>query len=306
MVSLIRDEVPFSNLYRSGYHKKVTVVRGSVSDYDLLLRALNEYQIEACFHLAAQTIVAIANRSPLSTFESNIKGTWNILEACRHSPTVERIVVASSDKAYGEQEKLPYDEDSPLKGSHPYDLSKTCVDLLAQAYYHTYRLPVGITRCANLYGGGDLNFDRVIPGTIRSLYYDEDPIIRSDGTPLRDYLYMKDAASSYLRLVEALDNEALWGQAFNFSLEMPMSVLTVVQELIAASGKAHLKPRILGSGKLKGEIHHQYLSSKKAREMLQWRPQYSFQQGLKETLEWYYHFFEEREAQRKQGIQQWL
>ncbi len=296
VTGLIRDLVPRSNLNWSGFIAKINIVRGSVSEYDVLLRALNEYEIDTCFHFAAQTIVGIANRSPLSTFESNIKGTWTLLEATRHTKTIKRIVIASSDKAYGEQESLPYTEDTPLKGLHPYDVSKTCSDLLAQTYFNTYRLPIGISRCGNIYGGGDLNFNRVIPGTIRSIFYDEYPIIRSDGTPLRDYIYVMDAVNSYLTLAMELDREEIWGQAFNFGPESPISVSALVNKMIEISGKTHLTPKILGEGRPEGEIYHQYLSNRKAMEMLGWRLSYTLEDGLKETIKWYEEFFRSQES----------
>ena len=291
VVGLIRDDVPDSQLLRSGCRNRINVVRGAVTDYPLLLRALNEYEIDTCFHLAAQTIVGIANRAPMSTFESNIQGTWSILEALRHTPTARRIVVASSDKAYGEQPTLPYTEDAPLRGLHPYDVSKSCADLLAQAYAHTYRLPLAISRCGNLYGGGDLNFNRLVPGTIRSLWHDEQPLIRSDGTPLRDYVYVQDAVSAYLLLAQSLDREEIRGHAFNFGPQRPLSVLEVVRAIVRLSGKTHLEPRVLGEGKTRGEIQHQYLSQEKARAMLGWSPAHSFEDGLAETWRWYNEFF---------------
>lgn len=291
VIGLIRDLVPKSNLNWSGFNTKINIVRGSVTDYELLLRALNEYEVDTVFHLAAQTIVTIANRSPVSTFDSNIKGTWCLLEACRNSPTVERIAVASTDKAYGDHERLPYLEDFPLQGRHPYDVSKSCVDLITQSYYHTYKLPVGIARCGNIFGGGDLNFNRVIPGTFRSLYFNESPIIRSDGTPLRDYIYVQDTVNAYLALARALDNKELPERAFNFSNEQPVSVVEMVNKIVEVTGKNDISPTILGKGKTKGEIQDQYLSSKLAKELLQWQPLYTLEEGLKETLIWYNKFF---------------
>jgi len=291
-IGLIRDLVPKSNLNWSGFQTKINVVRGTLSDYELLLRSLNEYEVDTVFHLAAQTIVTIANRSPLSTFESNIKGTWNLLEAARQTKTVERVIVASSDKAYGEHDQLPYLEDFPLQGRHPYDVSKSCVDLLAQSYYHTYRMPIGIARCGNIYGGGDLNFNRVIPGTIRSLYYDEPPIIRSDGSPERDYIYVKDAVNAYLTLARSLDANEFWGQAFNFSNDQPVTVLNLVQKIIKVYGKIDLMPKIIGKGKQMGEIQSQFLSSEKAKKLLNWRTTYSLDDGLNETVDWYRAFFD--------------
>ena len=225
VVGLVRDVVPFSHLRRSGYQDRIAVVRGDVTDYELVERVLNEYEIDTIFHLAAQTIVPIANRAPLSTFETNVKGTWTVLEAIRRSPKVTRVMVASSDKAYGAHEKLPYTEDISLLGCHPYDVSKACADLIARAYTATYDLPVAVTRCANLYGGGDLNWSRIVPGTIRSVIRGERPIVRSDGTPLRDYLYVQDAVYAYLTLAEHLDDLEVKGAAFNFGMDDPKSAL---------------------------------------------------------------------------------
>jgi len=298
VIGLIRDLVPKSYLNLSGFLARINVVRGSVTEYDVIERALNEYEVDTCFHVAAQAIVGIANNSPLSTFESNIKGTWTLLEAARRVGRLERIVVASSDKAYGSQDILPYTEETPLKGLHPYDVSKTCTDLLAQSYAHTYGLPIGITRCGNLYGGGDLNFNRIVPGAIRSVLTDEDPIIRSNGTPVRDYFYVKDAVTAYLTLAENLDRSEVRGQAFNFSQERPISVLEMVSKIIAISGKTHLKPNILGKS-LEGEIAHQHLSSQKARALLSWKPQYSLEEGLKESIEWYKRFFGSRKNEQR-------
>lgn len=291
-IGLIRDLVPKSNLNWSGFHTRINVVRGTLSDYELLLRTLNEYEVDTIFHLAAQTIVTIANRSPLSTFESNIKGTWNLLEAARQTATVQRLVVASSDKAYGEHEQLPYEEHFSLQGRHPYDVSKSCVDLLAQSYFHTYRMPIGIARCGNIYGGGDLNFNRIIPGTIRSLYFNEPPIIRSDGSPERDYIYVKDAANAYLTLAMSLDRDEFRGEAFNFSNEQPITVLDLVQKIIKIDGTTNCLPKIIGEGKSKGEIQSQFLSSRKAGKLLKWKTAYSMEEGLRETIDWYRAFFD--------------
>lgn len=285
---LIRDGVPRSNFYLMNLDKRVNIVRGSLEEYSLIARAINEYEIETVFHLGAQTIVSLANRSPLGTFETNIKGTWNILEACRNSKWVEGVVIASTDKAYGTQKKLPYTEDMPLRGEHPYDVSKSCTDLLSFAYFKTYGLPIGITRCGNFYGGGDLNFNRIVPGTIRSLLLNKVPIIRSDGTYVRDYIYVLDGVDAYLTLGKALENKSIHGHAFNFSTETPISVLTLVKKIISISGKK-IEPKILG--KTSGEIKNQYLSCKKAREMLGWKHQYDLDIGLKETYRWYKNFF---------------
>jgi CDP-glucose 4,6-dehydratase len=289
VIGLIRDRVPLSNLHLSGAEQRITAVDGDIADGELLERVLNEYEIEVVFHLAAQPLVRLANRAPAGTFETNVRGTWLLLEACRRSPTVQRIVVASSDKAYGDQETLPYTEDAPLQGRHPYDVSKSCADLIAQAYYATYRLPVAITRCGNIYGGGDLNWDRIVPGTMRSVLRGEAPIIRSDGTLLRDYLFVSDIVEGYLRLAERLEDPALHGQAFNFGMDNPQTVLEIAQAIIAISDHPDLKPVVLNQAS--HEIAKQYLASEKAHRLLDWRAQYSLQEGLRQTLAWYRDFF---------------
>lgn len=291
VIALIRDWVPHSNLKWSGFQDKITIVRGDLIDYKLILRTLNEYEIETCFHLAAQTIVTIANRSPLSTYESNIRGTWNVLEAARNCPTLKQIVVASSDKTYGEQKKLPCTEEQPMNGLHPYDASKSCTDILARMYYHSYKLPVGITRFANVYGGGDLNWNRIIPGTIRSIIYNEDPIIRSDGNPLRDYIFVKDAVEAYLTLAEHLEDKKIHGNAFNFGMDNPISVMDLTKKILKIAEAKNLNPKIMSLKKIKGEIDTQYLDSTKAKKMLNWKLKYSLEEGLKETLEWYRNYF---------------
>ncbi len=290
VVGLIRDEVPHSHLRRSGYQDHIAVVRGDVTNYALVERTLNEYEIETVFHLAAQTIVPIANRAPLSTFETNVKGTWAVLEAARRSPKVARVVVASSDKAYGAHEKLPYTENVPLLGCYPYDVSKACADLITHAYAATYDLPVAVTRCANLYGGGDLNWSRIFPGTIRSVIRGECPIVRSDGTLLRDYLYIQDGVNAYLTLAEHLDEPGVRGEAFNFGMDNPKPVLEIVQTIIAVSDHPELEPVVLANAP--GEIQAQYLDSSKARRVLGWTPHYSLEEGLRETIEWYQEFLD--------------
>ncbi len=287
---LLRDWIPRSNIVLLDLFKKVNVVHGKLEDYFILERALNEYEIDSCFHLGAQTIVGTANRSPLSTFDSNIKGTWNILEAARHSFLIQRIVVASSDKAYGVQKKLPYTEETELRGLYPYDVSKSCSDLISISFFYTYKIPVAITRCGNFYGEGDLNFNRIVPGTMKSLIFDESPIIRSDGTFLRDYIYIEDAVDAYLTLAQALDREEIRGEAFNFGTEEPISVLDLVQKIIDISGKRELKPKILGKGE--NEIKEQYLSCVKANSILGWEAKYPLDEGLQKTYQWYENFLE--------------
>jgi len=289
VVGLIRDRVPLSNLRLSGAEQRISAVDGDIADGELLERVLNEYEIEVVFHLAAQPLVRLANRAPLGTFDTNIRGTWLLMEACRRSPTVKRIVVASSDKAYGDQDTLPYSEDAPLQGRHPYDVSKSCADLITQAYFTTYRLPVGITRCGNIYGGGDLNWDRIVPGTMRSVLRGEAPVIRSDGTLLRDYLYVADIVEGYLRLAECLEDPALHGQAFNFGMDDPKMVLEIAQAIIAISDYPQLKPVVLNQAN--HEIAKQYLASEKAHRLLGWQAQYSLQEGLRQTFDWYREFF---------------
>lgn len=288
VVGLIRDQIPHSQLYRSGTIDRIRVVRGAVENYELVHRLLNEYEVDTVFHLAALTIVSIANRAPLATFESNIKGSWTVLEAARNSPLVTRVVLASSDKAYGPQEQLPYTEEMPLLAKHPYDVSKACAEMIAVNYRHTYGLPVSITRCANLYGGGDLNFDRLIPEVIRSALLRERPVIRSDGSMLRDYLFVLDAVSAYLILAQAMDDPALYGEAFNFGMDDPQSVLEVAQLVISLSDQPELEP-IVQNREL-NEIHDQYLCSDKARRLLGWRPQHTLEQGLEQTIAWYQDF----------------
>jgi CDP-glucose 4,6-dehydratase len=288
VTGLVRDVIPKSYLYSGDEYKKINTVIGSLEDEPLLERALGEYEIDTVFHVAAQAIVGIANRNPLSTFEANIRGTYNMLEAARRSSFVRRIVVASSDKAYGEQKQLPYTEDMPLKGSHPYDVSKSCTDLIAQAYHKTYGLPVCITRCGNLYGGGDLNFNRIIPQTIRSVIYGEAPVIRSDGSFIRDYFYVEDAVKAYLLLAEKMNDLRLEGEAFNFSNEIQLTVLELVNKILELM-ESDIEPIILNQGS--NEIRHQYLSAQKAREVLGWSPYYTIEEGLKRTIAWYREFF---------------
>jgi len=288
ITGLVRDWVPESNLIIQDSISKINVVKGDVEDYFLLERILNEYEIEVVFHLAAQAIVGTANRNPKATFETNIRGTWNLLEACRRSSTVKKTIIASSDKAYGEHSALPYTEELPLRGSHPYDVSKSCADLIASTYYSTYKLPVCISRCGNFYGGGDLNFNRIIPGTIQSVLKNERPIIRSDGKFIRDYLYVIDVVDAYLLLAEKMENKKIHGEAFNFSGDVQLTVIEVVNNILNIMNRKDLEPVILNEAK--AEIKNQYLSIAKAKEILGWNPQYNLEEGLKETVEWYRRF----------------
>ncbi|MGO8673307.1 MAG: NAD-dependent epimerase/dehydratase family protein [Capsulimonadaceae bacterium] len=285
VVCLVRDWVPGSEIVRSGDLEAVKVVRGDVCDQTLLERALGEHEIDTVIHLAAQTIVGIANRNPAGTFETNIRGTWALLEACRRSPLVKQIVVASSDKAYGDQEILPYSEDTPLQGRHPYDVSKSCADLIAHTYAHSYGLPVVITRCGNFYGGGDLNWNRIVPGTIRSIVRGTRPVIRSDGQFVRDYFYVEDGAAAYMLLAEKLaEAPALRGEAFNFSNEIQVTVLELVDRIRRAMG-TDLVPDVRNEAS--NEIRHQYLSAGKARDRLAWEPLFTLETGLERTISWY-------------------
>jgi CDP-glucose 4,6-dehydratase len=288
VVCLVRDWVPQSELVRSRLIEKVKVVRGDVRDQALLERIIGEYEIDSVIHLAAQTIVGIANRNPISTFETNIGGTWALLEACRRSPRVKQVVVASSDKAYGDQEHLPYDEATPLQGRHPYDVSKSCADLIARSFAVTYGLPVATTRCGNFFGGGDLNWNRIVPGTIRSILRGERPVIRSDGNFTRDYFYVEDGAAAYMLLVERLAADAeLCGEAFNFSNEVQMTVTALVQHILTLMDSA-LVPDIRNEAN--NEIRHQYLSADKARRRLQWAPLFTLEEGLRRTIQWYQQY----------------
>jgi CDP-glucose 4,6-dehydratase len=285
VVGLVRDYVPKSRIYSEEINSRMVTVRGNIENFGLVERALNEYEIDTVFHLAAQTIVSIANKNPLSTFHSNIMGTWNVMEACRRNTGVQRIIVASSDKAYGDQKVLPYTEETPLLGKFPYDVSKSCSDLIAHTYYHTYRLPVCITRCGNFYGPGDLNFNRLVPGTIRSVLNAKAPILRSDGTYIRDYFYVKDGAEAYLYLAQKMDELPIHGEAFNFSNELQITVIDLVKRILLLMSRPELEPII--KNEAFNEIKHQYLSTQKARKILGWKSKYALDQALKETIEWY-------------------
>lgn len=286
VVALVRDPDPQSEFYRSSDYRRTAIVQGPLEDFQTLDRAINEHEIDTVFHLAAQPIVGAAFRSPLQTFEANIRGSYNLLEACRlHANLVQRVVIASSDKAYGTQPRLPYTEDMPLQGIYPYEVSKSCTDLIAQSYYHTYQLPVAIARCGNIYGGGDLNWSRIVPDAIRSGLQNRRLTIRSDGTFVRDYIYVKDVSRAYLALAEGLDHPHVRGEAFNFSPEQALSVLDLVAHIHRVLGGEVQPPDVRGVAQ--GEIHSQYLDSTKARQLLGWAPRYSLDEGLGETIAWY-------------------
>jgi CDP-glucose 4,6-dehydratase len=290
VICLVRDWVPQSELVSARLIERTKVVRGDIRDQAMLERTLGEYEVDSVIHLAAQTIVGIANRNPVSTYETNIGGTWGLLEACRRTPTIRQIAIASSDKAYGSHDQLPYAEEAALQGRHPYDVSKSAADLIAQSYATTFELPVVITRCGNFYGGGDLNWNRVVPGTIRSVLRGQRPVIRSDGKYVRDYFYVEDGAATYTLLIERLaQDRALLGESFNFSNETPTTVLALVEKILQAMG-SDLEPEIRNEAA--NEIREQYLSAAKARRMLQWKPVFSLDQGLRRTIEWYRNMFE--------------
>jgi CDP-glucose 4,6-dehydratase len=285
VIVIVRDEVPDAALVTAGDLERCVRVRGDVEDGRLVERVLVEHEVDAVFHLAAQTIVEHAVRDPLGTLRANVAGTWELLDACRRSGRAARILVASSDKAYGTQPVLPYTEDQPLEGRHPYDVSKSCADLIASAYANTYGLPLAITRCGNLFGGGDLNFSRLVPGTIRHALRGERPVLRSDGSPLRDYLHVDDAVDAYLTIAERLHDADVAGEAWNVSCEQPQSVLEMTQRVLAAAGRADLEPVVLGEARY--EIPNQYLSASKLRDRLGWQPAVGLEEGLSRTVAWY-------------------
>jgi len=289
-VAFIADTDPQSELVRSGIINKVSVVNGRLENYDDIERAINNHEVDSIFHLGAQPIVGAADRAPRHTFESNIQGTWNLLDACRVlSPLVKRIVVASSDKAYGTQPILPYTEDMSMNGDHPYEVSKSCTDLISTTYARTYGTPVTIARCGNIYGGGDLNWNRIVPGTFRSLLRGEQPVLRSDGTFVRDYLHVDDIVSAYLTLGEQTDNPAFAGQGFNFSDESPLTVMAIYKAICEAAGRKDTEPQILNAAS--SEIKDQYLDSTKAHNVLGWRASVTLDDGLKKSFNWYRNFF---------------
>lgn len=286
VVALLHREKPLTTLQLLGGWERVYRVYGSVTDEALLREVLNTYEVDTCFHLAAQPLVGAALRSPVATFEANVRGTWLLLEQCRLCPTVERVVVASSDKAYGPQVELPFHEATPLRPRHPYEASKACADLVAQSFAATYGLPLAITRCANLYGGGDLHPSRLIPETIRALLEGRRPLLRSDGSPRRDFLYIEDAVRAYLLLAERLLEPGVRGEAFNFGTGQPRSVLEVVETLCRLTGRS-VEPEV--QGRAVAEIPVQFLDASKARERLGWEPQVPLEEGLRRTWEWYCH-----------------
>lgn len=289
VTALVLDADPRSELYRSGDINHCTVVNGALEHYATVERAINANEIDTVFHLGAQAIVGVAHRSPLPTFEANVQGTWNILEVARvHPQLVRRVVIASSDKAYGAPSRLPYTEDMPLEGRHPYEVSKSAADLIAQSYFHTYGVPVGIARCGNVFGGGDLNWSRIVPDTIRKVLRGERPVVRSDGQYVRDFFYVKDCSRAYLRLAEHLHEPSVCGEGFNFSHEMPMTVLTLVQIMLRLMDASDVTPDVRNVAA--GEIHSQHLSAEKARRLLDWRPEFDLESGLRETIDWYRGF----------------
>jgi CDP-glucose 4,6-dehydratase len=293
VVALVLDLDPQSELVRSGDLERCSVVNGALEDFATLERAINLHETDTVFHLGAQTIVEVAHRYPLATWEANVRGTYNLLEACRtHDDLVERIVVASSDKAYGEAEELPYTEETKLAARYPYEVSKAAGDLIALSYHHTYGLPVAIARCGNIFGGGDLNWSRIVPGTVRSLLRDERPVLRSDGTMRRDYVYVKDAAQAYVDLASAVGRDGVAGQAFNFGHESPLTVFEIVGAIKRLMGREDVEPVI--ESRAVGEIKDQWLSARKAREQLEWAPRYELEPALDETIDWYKGFLGER------------
>jgi CDP-glucose 4,6-dehydratase len=290
VTALVRDWVPRSTLLSTELLARVNIVRGDVRHQSMLERAMGEYEVDTVFHLAAQTIVGVANRNPVATLDTNIRGTWSVLEAARRSPLMKAVIIASSDKAYGDHEKLPYDETAALQGEHPYDASKSAADLIARMYALTYDVPVAITRCGNFYGGGDLNWNRLVPGTIRSVLKNERPVIRSDGTLVRDYFYVEDGAEAYLTLAEALHaRPELRGEAYNFSNELQVDVLALTQRILSRM-KSPLEPDVRSEAT--HEIQHQWLSAAKARRDLGWAPLFTLDEGLDRTIAWYREFLQ--------------
>jgi CDP-glucose 4,6-dehydratase len=294
VTALKRDAVATSALVVEGTEQLVSVVHGDVADAAVLERALGEYEIDTVFHLAAQAIVGIANRGPTSTFETNIRGTWVVLEACRRAE-VKRTIVASSDKAYGIHEELPYRETLPLQPSFPYDVSKAAADLLARSYWHTFGLPVAVTRFANLYGGGDFNLSRLVPEAVLAALAQRRPVIRSDGTPERDFLYVEDAVEAYLAICELLDDGRGAGHAFNAGPGEPRSVLDVVKRICELAGTG-VTPDVRGRGTPAGEVSRQWVDASKLRSLTGWTPRIDLDEGLRRTIAWYRQYAATRGA----------
>jgi len=291
VVGVLYEENPLSELFNSGYDKKIIIEKGDLKNIAFLEKIFKKYRFNYCFHLAAQTIVQTAREKPWETFENNIRGTYNLLEISRLYGELKGFIFTSSDKAYGEQKKLPYREQQPLEGIFPYDVSKACGERLVLCYYHTYGLPIAISRCGNIYGGGDHNFSRLIPDTIRRLLCNQRPLVRSDGTPIRDYIYVEDVVEALISLATKISETGIQGEAFNFSGEKPYSVLEVVNKILEITNKSKLKPKILGKGTPEGEISKQYLDCKKAKMLLGFKPKTSLEKGLKKTINWYKDFF---------------
>jgi len=287
ITGLIRGKGLDSSTFQEEFCSKINVVHGRLEDLSVIQEALKKNAIDTVFHVAAQSIVGTANQNPLQTFETNIRGTWNVLEACRHHP-VKRVIIASSEKSYGNHSSLPLDESFPLQGRYPYDVSKSCADLITQTYFYTYQLPVCITRFGNVFGDGDLNFNRIIPQVIRSIIHHESPVIKSDGTFVRDYLYVEDAIHAMMLLAEKIEELGIAGEPFNFSNENPLSVLEVVTKILNGMD-SDLQPIILNLAT--NETQRQYLSAKKARDILGWKPIFDFDTGLKRTIDWYKEYF---------------
>jgi CDP-glucose 4,6-dehydratase len=289
VVALVLDLDPQSEVVRSGDLDRCAVVDGRLEDVSTVERAVTVHDVDTVFHLGAQTLVGVAHRAPFETWESNVRGTYTLLETCRrHADLVERVIVASSDKAYGASESMPYAETLPLDPSFPYEVSKACADLIARSYHRTYGLPVAVARCGNVYGGGDLNWSRIVPSTVRSILRNERPVLRSDGTFVRDYLYVRDTAIAYLDLADGLGREDVAGEAFNFSDESPLTVLQIVEAIARIMGRDDVDPVVLNDAT--GEIHDQILSAQKARATLGWAPRHTLEKGLSESIEWYRSF----------------
>lgn len=291
VVALVRDSAPQCMFVRERLGERAAVAKGDLADLDTLRRVCAEYEIDTVFHLAAQALVGVAVADPVGTLEANVRGTWNVLEAARQTG-VRQIVVASSDKAYGASDDLPYREDHPMQGRYPYDVSKSCADLVCRMYAETYELPVCVTRCGNLYGGGDLNWSRTVPGVIRATHFGERFVIRSDGKYVRDFLYVRDAADAYLQLAEQMNaDRSLWGQAFNFSLETRLTVLDLTHKILERMKRGDLEPVIQNAAS--SEIREQFMSAEKARKTLGWTPRHGLDRGLEETIAWYTRFLGE-------------